>query len=359
MTDSQLRLKYLLTTYRGQDNVLLDPRQPRLTLNLNPQNLALWRSEFNSIAEKDTNLLLACNSSTGILEDTTLTWVVGAAIRPASAGSRESCSHLLTSLGLESGLVESILTHCPGIAEDVVWALYYDRNKRLCVSPVINDSQDLEGDHFQQNGKIQASRPAMDARFQQMISKARILGLGYDHSLPESIRTIFQQADASGRLLTSAEIEDICSIADVNPSHLNRLQQRAPLIVAAAKDRLLQEEPGLIEPGGALYPHSRADACWRDCWHFLRIAIYAVAANRPSFTHPPGVESLAELYAELEVPINSMARAMSMLRSEAHNFYSSIASEKDCLLLDQSLQHLEQMIQQLAGKPSAAQKSLV
>lgn len=352
MSNSQLRLKHLLTTFRDQDNVQLDPNQPRLTLNLNLQNLALWHSQAISIAEKDTNLLLACNSSTGRLEDTTLTWVVGAAIRPASTVNRSSCGHLLISLGLEADLVESILTHCPGIGEDIIWALYYNRNKKLCVSPVINAPQERSDDSIQSTGQGE------DTRFQQMTANAHILGLGYDQSLPRSIRAILQRADASKRLLTNTEIEVICSLTNVNPIHLRKLQLRAPFIVDAAKDCLLQKEPSLFETGGALHPKSRADACWRDCWHFLRMVFYAVATNRPSFTHPLGVEGLSELYTFLGVPTSSIVSAVSLMKLEAHIFYSSFANKQDILILDQSLQHLEQAIHYLAPDSSASRKAL-
>ena len=194
----------------------------------------------------------------------------------------------------------------------------------------------------------------MDKGLKQLTDKARILGLMYDHSLKPSIRAIIQQADEKCRPLSDEELGIICCISTVNPEDLQKLQSKTPLIVASAKSRLLREDPDLVLPGGALYPEARAEACWRDCWHFLRVTIYAVAAGRPAFTHPPGVQGLSDLYRILEVPMGSMALAVGYLKNEAISEYTSYSSQSDASLLEEALLHLEQMIQQLHQRSSSA-----
>jgi len=199
----------------------------------------------------------------------------------------------------------------------------------------------------------------MEERLRQLAAKARILGLMHDQSLPPTIRAIIQQADGEARPLTDDELGAICSISKVNAENLQRLQSKTPQIVTSAKSQLLREDPGLVLAGGALYPGARAEACWRDCWHFLRVTIYAVAAGRPMFTHPPGVRGLRDLYQELGVPVSSMALAVGFLKTEAISDYTSYSNQKDVSLLGEALLHLEQMIQQLNQPPNAANEVLL
>ena len=188
----------------------------------------------------------------------------------------------------------------------------------------------------------------MENRLRLMVYKARILGLPYDQTLPEDLRAIYQKADHQSRLLSAKELEQICIFSGIDAGPILLLQEQTPLIVSKVKESLLAEEPELIQPGGALYPEIRAQACWRDCWHFLRIALYALAADRTAFTHLPGVNGLSELYRELKVPIASMARALGHLRSESVACYASVGGGLDAWRLDQALLHLEEMIRQFS-----------
>jgi hypothetical protein len=198
----------------------------------------------------------------------------------------------------------------------------------------------------------------MDEKLRQLSINARILGLMYDKAIPPSIRAIFKQADEAARPLSDHELRVICRFSAVDADNLQRLQSKTPQFVTSAKNRLLEKDPSLNLPGGALYPEERAEACWRDCWHFLRVTIYAVAAGRLIFTHPPGVEGLRDLYRELGVPVNSMALAIGFLKNDALSHYSTYASPNDVSLLGEALLHLEQMIQQLNQRSSPATEVL-
>lgn len=181
-------------------------------------------------------------------------------------------------------------------------------------------------------------------KLRELIAKARILGLPYDTTLPVHIRKIFKNADDEARHLSLIEIKDACSFSSMEPASIQKLQTNAKQIVAAAKSRLLIEKPSLIRPGGSLYPEHRAEACWRDCWHFLRIAIYATAVDRETFTHRPGVNGMSELYRELNVPISSMALALSFLREQAVDLFSCPSLSQGRPPIDRSIHHLEVML---------------
>ena len=138
MSDPLSQLNALLDSNQGQDEVIPDANQPGFRISLNPHNLELWRLEHRQIASKEANLLLACLSSTGPLEDTRLGWVVGAAIRPASVKNQDDCKVLLHALGLNPDLVNSVLLNCPGIAGKIAWALYLERHGHLVATPVLD-----------------------------------------------------------------------------------------------------------------------------------------------------------------------------------------------------------------------------
>ena len=75
----------------------------------------------------------------------------------------------------------------------------------------------------------------------------------------------------------------------------------------------MEEQPDLVKPGGALYPSERAEACWSDCWQFLRVINYAYACNKTKFTSPKGMAALRELYKKMGVPLSGLSTALRYL----------------------------------------------
>lgn len=138
MNDSFDRLLNLLETFSGQDDVLIDESQTDLRINLNLKTIALWGATYDQKSKDRENLLLACTSSSGPIADTTITWVVGSAIRSVYVSSDEECRNLLQTVGLAPALAEAIIRHCPGIADGAVWALYNERNGNLVATPVLS-----------------------------------------------------------------------------------------------------------------------------------------------------------------------------------------------------------------------------
>jgi len=128
-------LKDLLTRAGQQREVLLDSGAGMVRIDLKADNVALWSNTLSEVAA-DTNLLLACESSTGDLSATRLTWVVGAAIRPAVIQDSSQAQQLLQSLGASSAQTALVAQQCPGLGEAVTWALWLDRHGWLSASPV-------------------------------------------------------------------------------------------------------------------------------------------------------------------------------------------------------------------------------
>ena len=109
-------------------------------INLRDENIELWRETFDQHTTP-ANLLLACEESSGDLKDTRLTWVVGSAIRTATASSPDAVAVLLSQLGIPTELTAAAITRCPGLGHDLVWAFYLERHGWLIATPVasVND----------------------------------------------------------------------------------------------------------------------------------------------------------------------------------------------------------------------------
>ena len=152
-----------------------------------------------------------------------------------------------------------------------------------------------------------------DSTVQRLIKQARVVGLAQNPELPGEVRHCFASADQQRRGLHNDEILQICSFSGVDPGLPRTLQDRAEVLVTEARRHLLAQQPQLTAPGGALHPEERAEACWRDCWHFLRVLIYAIASGRSAFTDPEGMAALRKLYALKGVPTHGMTIALEEL----------------------------------------------
>ena len=152
------------------------------------------------------------------------------------------------------------------------------------------------------------------AEFEHLIQAARVQGLSEDLALQEEVRAIVGSADQAKRPLTPAELKQVSDISNADPQVAIRLQDRANALVDQARSHLLREQPQLVQPGGALYPAERAEACWRDCWQFFRVIIYAYVCARPDFTNPEGMAALRQLYQQMNVPVLGLNIALKQLQ---------------------------------------------
>ena len=175
---------------------------------------------------------------------------------------------------------------------------------------------------------------------QSLAQRAQIFGLPDHQSLNSELRAILAKANRESRLLTEEEIHHACHHSGVNPFPLIQLQTQVPDLVDRAREALLTQQPGLVRLGGALFPQERADACWRDCFHFLRISLYAVAAGESNFTDPSGLNAMEELYCLLKVPVPALLIALTQLRDMACEAYSREGANHDEDLLKSALNHL-------------------
>jgi Phycobilisome protein len=159
--------------------------------------------------------------------------------------------------------------------------------------------------------------PFSDA-IKQLIAKARIVSFqSWSQTHPPEAIALFQAADDNGRYLTDADIAQLQAMVPQTAPGLaiaQQLRDRAPTLVEAARAEVLQQFPEITQPGGDLYPLERAEACWRDFWHFLRCISYGIAGGRTDYTSPEGLSYMQQLYTELKVPLPAMILGLEYLK---------------------------------------------
>lgn len=165
----------------------------------------------------------------------------------------------------------------------------------------------------------------LSERAKQLIPQARIVNFEGWTEMGDSAIARLQSADDEKKYLSDQDLEvitaettradDAFSAASLNPSTVvQQLRDQAADIVDEARAEVLQSFPGILEPGGGLYPPPRAEACWRDFWHFLRCITYGIAGQHPHYTGPAGLAAMEQLYAELAVPLPAMVAGIKGIK---------------------------------------------
>ena len=180
-----------------------------------------------------------------------------------------------------------------------------------------------------------------------LVQTAQVQGLSLNQDLPQATRSIVERADQAQRQLSSDELTTICQVSGIDVSLADNLIQRSDQLVNQARAHLIATQPHLVQPGGALHPEDRAEACWRDCWNFLRVITYAVACNQSCFTNPSGMAALRELYRRMNVPIEGMNIALGQLKEKA---LEGVSRSNDRQLIDDCFQHLRDQLNKTAVK---------
>ena len=183
--------------------------------------------------------------------------------------------------------------------------------------------------------------------FKTLVQTAQVQGLSLNQDLPQATRSILERADQAQRQLSSDELTTICQVSGIDVSLADNLIQRSDQLVNQARAHLIATQPHLVQPGGALHPEDRAEACWRDCWNFLRVITYAVACNQSCFTNPSGMAALRELYRRMNVPIEGMNIALGQLKEKA---LERVSRSNDRQLINDCFQHLRDQLNKNAVK---------
>ncbi|MBD2319832.1 globin family protein [Phormidium tenue] len=162
------------------------------------------------------------------------------------------------------------------------------------------------------------SNPQLSEKVLALIKKSRIVSFrSWQDTYPDLAMTKFQDADDQGRYLTEEDLNDlqilIPAIAESIPT-VKLLSAQAPQIVDEARQQVLETFPKITQEGGGLYPTERANACWRDFWHFLRCITYGIAGQRLDYLSSEGLKYMQDLYQELQVPLDAMILGLGAIK---------------------------------------------
>ena len=189
----------------------------------------------------------------------------------------------------------------------------------------------------------------LSERAKQLIPKARIVSFAtWKNLYSDEVIAIFQQADNQSRYLTDEDLEQIKNLAADSSLMLEKarlLREQAPNLVADARKKVLADFPNITEPGNDLYPSERAEACWRDFWHFLRCITYGIAGNNPQFTSQEGLKNMELLYQELRVPVAAMLCGLEELKKVSLQQFNSEDRDLLGLYFDHLIAELKQFSQ--------------
>jgi Phycobilisome protein len=162
------------------------------------------------------------------------------------------------------------------------------------------------------------TKPQLSDKVKELIQKARIVSfVTWQDAYGDEVIQQFQKADDESRYLTDDDLQHIAGMspdtAGIEAAKL--LRDRVKDIVDEARAEVLTAFPTLTEPGGDLYPAIRAEACWRDFWHFLRCITYGIAGQRTDYTSAEGLQYMQLLYQELRVPLAAMVMGLEGIKT--------------------------------------------
>jgi Phycobilisome protein len=163
--------------------------------------------------------------------------------------------------------------------------------------------------------------PPLSANVRELIQKAQIVSFAtWQDTHSAEVIQVFQAAEDEKRYLTHedlAQIQQLAPEASALSPVVEEWRDRVDEIVNEARAAVLAAFPDITQPEGGLYPPARADACWRDFWHFLRCITYGVAGQRIDYTSAEGLGYMQQLYQELQVPLDAMVVGLEGIKSSS------------------------------------------
>jgi hypothetical protein len=199
------------------------------------------------------------------------------------------------------------------------------------------------------------AQPQLSAEIIALIQKARIVSFAtWLDSHPAAVIQIFQKADDDRLYLTDAELQQITALVPDRSQFtavVALLRDSVVDIVNEARAGVLAAFPNIMEPGGGLHPIERADACWRDFWHFLRCMTYGIAGQRTDYMSTEGLQYMNLLYEELHVPLDAMVVGLEGIKTAS---LKRLASDQQALVAT----YFDQLIDRLKQFQTSIDKSI-
>jgi hypothetical protein len=192
---------------------------------------------------------------------------------------------------------------------------------------------------------IMASTP-LSPEVLELIKKAQIVSFAtWQDSHPSELIQAFQAADDRRLYLTDEELQQIARLTPKRAAGIPiaaMLRDQVVEIVNEARSGVLAAFPQILEPGGGLYPAERADACWRDFWHFLRCITYGIAGQRQDYLSAEGLGYMNVLYQELQVPLDAMVVGLEGIKTASLQRIDPSQKQSSFVYFDRLILRLKQ-----------------
>ena len=198
--------------------------------------------------------------------------------------------------------------------------------------------------------------PSTPPNLQELAQRAQVFNHNILRDLPQDLSKVLASADAEKRILNHDEMMALCRWSGTDPEPLWILQGLMNTLVDQAKAELLQQHPELTLPGGELHPEHRAEACWRDCFHFLRVSIYGTALDQNDITHSEGMKALGELYELINVPVPALLLALEHLRRISTDLMKDLESDHQASRLSNILETISEKIRNVVKTEEASRQ---
>jgi allophycocyanin alpha subunit len=133
-------------------------------------------------------------------------------------------------------------------------------------------------------------------------------------------------ADAEARYLSPGELDRIKAFVTSGEARLRiaqTLSESRERIVKEAGDKLFQQRPDVVSPGGNAYGEEMTATCLRDLDYYLRLVTYGVVAGDTTPIEEIGLVGALEMYKSLGTPVAAVALGITKMKEVASGMMSA------------------------------------
>eukprot|EP00184_Porphyridium_aerugineum_P005078 CAMPEP_0184696570 /NCGR_PEP_ID=MMETSP0313-20130426/3815_1 /TAXON_ID=2792 /ORGANISM="Porphyridium aerugineum, Strain SAG 1380-2" /LENGTH=274 /DNA_ID=CAMNT_0027155213 /DNA_START=75 /DNA_END=899 /DNA_ORIENTATION=+ len=190
---------------------------------------------------------------------------------------------------------------------------------------------------------------------EQQIARPIFIGVGAPYSSESDPIRMAARAEEAKRFLSVEELASLNRPHEDGPIIAQFLALNVDRIVDESRKEIYKRFPDIDKPGGGLYPEFRAQACWRDFWHFTRVISYAIALNlHGNYLNSDGLEIMRQMYMAFKVPLDAMVVGIESL--EYHSRKIFLESDQPIPSKDKEKAWKEYASQPFAGMKAALEQ---
>jgi allophycocyanin alpha subunit len=133
-------------------------------------------------------------------------------------------------------------------------------------------------------------------------------------------------ADAEARYLSPGELDRIKAFVTSGEARLRiaqTLTESRERIIKEAGDKLFQQRPDVVSPGGNAYGEEMTATCLRDLDYYLRLISYGVVAGDVTPIEEIGLVGVREMYKSLGTPIEAVALGVAKMKEVSTGLMSA------------------------------------